>query len=271
MEKQSKRRKIRNEKESNCHIIISSFVTEIEHEMISSSNLESVFIPSSVTSIKENAFKNCSRLKSITIPSSITKIGQNAFVNCYNLKKIILSDKITHIPKGVFANCHNLTSAELPNSLISIEDEAFKNCYSLIDITIPEHCSVTANTFTNCVTLDVKKLIEEVFSPLNIKDDNNIRQLITNVIYLMNSYSYEQLLDLVPCMKQIYEILKPKEDFGKLIKQFLPLIVPLKSKIRCLKYDFQFYQLYKEITKENINEKVSEINSIICLLINCRN
>ena len=260
MVKQNKRRKIRNEKESNCrHIIIPSFVTEIEHEMISSSNLESVSIPSSVTSINENAFNHCSQLKSITFPSSITEIGQYAFVNCINLKKIILSSKITHIHKGVFADCHNLASVELPNSLISIEDEAFKNCYSLIDITIPEHCSVTANAFTNCFTLDVKKIIEEVFGPLNIKDDNNIRQLIANVIYLMNSYRNEQLLDLIPCMKQIYDILKPKEDFGQLLKLFLPLIIPLKSKIRCLKYDFQFNKLYKEITNENINEKLVKL------------
>ena len=253
------------------HIIIPSFVTEIAHEMISSSNLESVSLPSSVTSIKENAFENCSVLKSITIPSSITKIGQNAFVNCYNLKKIILSDKITHIPKGVFADCHNLTSVELPNSLFSIEDEAFKNCYSLIDITIPEHCSVTANAFTNCFTLDVKKIIEEVFGPLNIKDDNNIRQLIANIIYYMNSSRLEYLQNLLPCMTQIYDILKPKEDFGQLIKLFLPLIIPLKSKIRCLNYNFQFNKFYKKITNENIDEKVSKINSIICLLIIFRN
>ena len=110
-----------------------------------------------------------------------------------------------------------------------------------------------------------------MFGPLNIKDDNNIRKLIANIIYYMNSSRFEYLQNLLPCIKLIYDIMKPKEDFGQLLKLFLPLIIPLKSKIQCLNYNFQFNKLYKEITKENINENVNEINSIICLLINCRN
>ena len=39
-----------------------------------------VTIPSSVTSIGDNAFAYCESLTSVTIPSSITSIGGNAFV-----------------------------------------------------------------------------------------------------------------------------------------------------------------------------------------------
>ena len=51
-------------------------------------NLTSVTIGNSVTSIGEIAFYNCSSLTSITIPNSVTSIGKSAFENCGNLASI---------------------------------------------------------------------------------------------------------------------------------------------------------------------------------------
>ncbi len=50
-------------------------------------------IPSSVTSIGNDAFYGCRDLTSVTIPNSVTNIGENAFYGCSGLQKII-------IPKG---------------------------------------------------------------------------------------------------------------------------------------------------------------------------
>jgi hypothetical protein len=41
-----------------------------------------VTIPSSVTTIGQNAFWGCTSLASVTIPSSVTSIGQQAFFQC---------------------------------------------------------------------------------------------------------------------------------------------------------------------------------------------
>ena len=53
------------------------------------SNLTSVTIPSSVTSIGSSAFSGCTGLTSITIPNSVTSIGASAFSGCSGLTEII--------------------------------------------------------------------------------------------------------------------------------------------------------------------------------------
>ena len=49
------------------------------------SNLTSIVIGNSVTSIGDYAFQSCSALTSIVIPNSVTTIDDHAFYNCSNL------------------------------------------------------------------------------------------------------------------------------------------------------------------------------------------
>ena len=46
------------------------------------SELVSITIPQSVTTIEDEAFSNCRSLTSITIPDSTNKIGTNPFIDC---------------------------------------------------------------------------------------------------------------------------------------------------------------------------------------------
>lgn len=99
-------------------------------------DLKNMTLPSGVTSIGGHAFKCCSSLTSVTLPSSLTSIGYEAFEMC-GFKTLILPSSLTEIGQGAFANCIRLKSLTLSPSLTSIGIRAFNGCANLRTLTIP--------------------------------------------------------------------------------------------------------------------------------------
>ncbi len=95
------------------------------------SDLTTITIPDSVTSIGNFAFIECTKLTTITIPDSVTSIGDFAFSECTNLTTITSPDSVTSIGDGAFSWCENLTSITIPDSVTSIGDLAFDGCENL--------------------------------------------------------------------------------------------------------------------------------------------
>ena len=117
--------------------IIPSSVTSIgENAFISCTGLTSVTIPNSVTSIGTGAFASCSGLTSVAIPSSVTSIGDYAFYDCGSLSSVAIPNSVTSIGGGAFCRCTGLTSITIPNSVTSIGNFAFEGCSGLTSITI---------------------------------------------------------------------------------------------------------------------------------------
>ena len=114
-------------------------------------NLTSVEIPGSVTSIGTEAFYNCRRLTSIDIPGSVTSIGDSAFAFCASLTSVTLHHGVTSIGNNAFQDCGGLISIEIPGSVTSIGANAFQYCGGLISIEIPGSVtSIGANAFQYC-------------------------------------------------------------------------------------------------------------------------
>ncbi len=87
-------------------------------------NLKSIVIPNSVTSICGEAFHNCSSLQTVTInpESELKVIGPIAFKDCAELTSIYLPSKLTTIGIGAFEECVALKSITIPASVETIEN-----------------------------------------------------------------------------------------------------------------------------------------------------
>ena len=116
--------------------------------------LESIEIPSSVTSIGSNAFQDCTALTDITIPSSVTSIGSNTFQGCTALTDITIPSSVTSIDSNAFYYCTALTDITIPSSVTSIGSSAFQGCTALTDITIASSVtSIGISAFRNCTAM----------------------------------------------------------------------------------------------------------------------
>jgi len=98
-------------------------------------DLTSVTLGNSVTSIADRAFISCTSLTSITIPTALPASGQS-FDNCTSLSSVTIASSVTNIGDGAFWNCGSLTSVTIPNSVISIGEQAFASCSRLTAIRV---------------------------------------------------------------------------------------------------------------------------------------
>ena len=154
------------------------------------SSLTSIIIPKSVTSIGYSAFGGCGSLTTITIPESVTSIGYSAFSGCGSLTSITIPKSVTSIESSTFSNCPSLTSATIPESVTSIGERAFSGCSSLTAITIPEGVtSIGWFAFEHCTSLTSTTIPESVTSIGEYAFRNCTGELIVNCNIPYNAFS----------------------------------------------------------------------------------
>ena len=105
------------------------------------SNIEELDLSNSkLTSIPEGAFAYCKNLKTIKLPSTITSIGDEAFYNCQSLTNIEGLDKcnLKSIGSAAFSNCKALENLDFSQSTFTdVPPKAFNGCSALVKITLP--------------------------------------------------------------------------------------------------------------------------------------
>ena len=85
---------------------------------IGDKQVETLEIPNSINTIKDNHFQN-GNFKTIVIPNSVESIGFMAFGGCA-VKNIDFGNQLKEIQNYAFENCTNLENAVLPNSISTI-------------------------------------------------------------------------------------------------------------------------------------------------------
>jgi hypothetical protein len=147
------------------------------------SNLTSVTIPKSVTSIDYGVFSYCNSLTDITvetgntfysseggvlfnkdktvlvaypsgkmgayiIPNSVTGIENYAFYGNNGLMSATISNSVISIGNYAFSNSSNLKTAIISNSVTSIGNDAFRDCHNLTNVTCLASAPPSLGTYT---------------------------------------------------------------------------------------------------------------------------
>lgn len=135
--------------------MIPDYITSIpDNGFANHTEIVSLVIPRSVSTIGSFAFFGCENLESITIPESVKDMGSYAFANCHNLKEVNIVGSISSLKDHVFDSCSSLQNFVAPSSLTYIGWGAFRNCTSLTNISLPKETSVIENSsFEGCFGL----------------------------------------------------------------------------------------------------------------------
>lgn len=126
-------------------------VGSINERCFKNSNIESVTLPSSVTSIEQQAFYGCDNLKSINL-SNVEFIGTEAFTNCPSLTDNIDLSSVEMISERGLASTYFKTM-NLPKCT-DIRDSAFEDC-TMQKIVLSNATNLGSNVFKNCKNLEM--------------------------------------------------------------------------------------------------------------------
>jgi len=126
-------------------------VASINERCFKNSNIESVTLPSSVTSIEQQAFYGCDNLKSINL-SNVKFIGTEAFTNCPSLTDNIDLSSVEFISERGLAGTYFKTM-NLPKCT-DIRDSAFEDC-TMQKIVLNNATNLGSNVFKNCKNLEM--------------------------------------------------------------------------------------------------------------------
>ena len=241
--------------------------------------LKKIILPSTVTTICDNAFQNCS-LESIDLShvlyigayafqnceldsidlSHVLSIGAYAFQECSKLREIG-NPILTTITEGVFEGT-NISSISFPNAT-TIMNDAFKNCKSLINITLPKIISIGCQNsngvsyggaFSGCDalrTITLPETIKELY-PSNLENLESITiNSSTPTFWYGGSFDSNTLIWVPKEAISSY-----KEQWARFASQILPIGAKIDYDIKTTAQD-NAPGLLQQLDRNNLNSIVS--------------
>ena len=135
-------------------------------------NLTSVTIPDTVTTIENSAFSGCSNIKKLTLGKNVSEIGMHAFQRNIGLTTLTIPDSVTFIDTGAFGGCSKLREISIGKSVSRMGGAVFASSPQLRKVTIAEGTTVIGpDAFTGCYLLD------------SIKIPNTVTEIGSNAFY----------------------------------------------------------------------------------------
>jgi len=156
--------------------------------------IKTIEINEGIIGIGGSSFMQLTDLTSVTVPSSVTSIGTLAFYYCEALTDVTIEadSQLTSIGSLAFSYCSGLTSISIPASVTSIGASAFASCSGLNAVTIEADSKLTSigeNIFSYCSELTAVTMpCSYIESTTEIFGDNNA---ITYTYLHGDEYTYE--------------------------------------------------------------------------------
>ena len=143
-------------------------------------NLSSVTIPQTVSTISSNAFQYCDALSCVTILAGVTSLEASArstraqteglteiedcaFLYCPDLKTLNIPNGVERIGDSAFGGCVNLSNINIPNTVVTIGNMAFDGCSSLSNVSIPNSVKeIGFQAFARCSSFNNIKIPDSV-------------------------------------------------------------------------------------------------------------
>lgn len=112
--------------------------------------IRKINLPSTLTSIQDDAFRDCTKLSTLAFPIALQSIGSHTFDGCRSLETVTLNQNIAKLGVATFSNCISLNSINIPQAINSIPDSCFYGCSSLTSIDLSSVEIIGYNAFFGC-------------------------------------------------------------------------------------------------------------------------
>ena len=151
-----------------------------DYAFVNCYDMESVFIPESVTSIGAFAFSGCKYLNELELPKGLQLLGAYAFHDCYRLHDIEIPLGLDSIPDGVFSGCVNIEEIRFPEGIRYIGAGVFESCNRLESIHFPGALEVIGNFNLRYFQFDCPNLSNVYIEALNPPVQKKIKRGYTD-------------------------------------------------------------------------------------------
>ena len=122
-------------------VILPQTLTSIGTGAFAGAGIRSIMIPDGVVSIADYVFMRCEALESVVFPASLEQLGLRTFANCTSLHSVLFDsgNSLARLPDGTFEGCTSLKELNLDvlAQCSEIGPWSLAHCYSLTEVAVP--------------------------------------------------------------------------------------------------------------------------------------
>ncbi len=186
-------------KTSASFTIPSSVTTIASYAFSDVEELQAIYIPSSVKTMKDWVFVR-SGITSLTLPSSLKELGYGVAEDCQNLTTATIHASLDTLPYLSFSECKKLNSVVFDGKITTIFARAFYRCDSLSNIVFPNSLKqINVYAFYGCKKLTSLKFpssLEYIEAGAFEAAGVDLAKVVPSTLSKMSDGSYIQIENL---------------------------------------------------------------------------